>query len=151
MEAFLQNLIAKKMRAESEAAGGGGGGNEPPSPPPQEPVISSFDLAGVAELIREGKAKNVIVMAGAGAELPPSQLTSNTRANLHSSDPGIQRCKSPLPHRRPENHLGNRTDASITSCQRTPPSPALLFSSVAFEHHHNPLHNLLELEKVCPI
>jgi hypothetical protein len=93
MEAFLQNLIAKKMRAEAEAAGGGGGGeNEPPSPPPQEPVVSSFDLAGVAELIREGKAKNVIVMAGAGAELPPFRLTSNTRASLPAlkSDPRIQ-------------------------------------------------------------
>ena len=30
------------------------------------PVLSSFDLAGVAEFIKEGRCKNVIVMAGAG-------------------------------------------------------------------------------------
>lgn len=31
-----------------------------------EKVLSSFDLEGVAEYIREGKAKNIIVMCGAG-------------------------------------------------------------------------------------
>jgi NAD-dependent SIR2 family protein deacetylase len=37
------------------------GGYEEPTP-----VLSSFDLAGVAAAIREGRCKNIIVMVGAG-------------------------------------------------------------------------------------
>lgn len=35
-------------------------------PPPPPPVLNSFDLDGVARYIMEGKASNIIVMAGAG-------------------------------------------------------------------------------------
>ena len=34
--------------------------------PPHPPVLSSFDLKGVAEIIKHKKCKNIIVMAGAG-------------------------------------------------------------------------------------
>lgn len=37
------------------------GGDEAPTP-----VLSSFDLAGVAAAIREGRCKNIIIMVGAG-------------------------------------------------------------------------------------
>lgn len=42
--------------------------------PSREPILSSFDLTGIAEEIRTGKCKNIIVMAGAGisSSSPPA-------------------------------------------------------------------------------
>ncbi|KAL4436337.1 hypothetical protein ABPG77_009899 [Micractinium sp. CCAP 211/92] len=38
-----------------------------PNPsPPREPLLSSFDLSGVAQLIRSGRAQRIICMCGAG-------------------------------------------------------------------------------------
>ncbi len=34
--------------------------------PKREPILSSFDIQGIAAWIRSGKAKNIIVMSGAG-------------------------------------------------------------------------------------
>jgi len=36
------------------------------TPKPKDPVLASFDLAGVVELVKSGQAKNIIVMSGAG-------------------------------------------------------------------------------------
>ena len=37
-----------------------------PEPEPRKPLLSSFDIAGVAEYIKSGKCKRIVVMAGAG-------------------------------------------------------------------------------------
>jgi NAD-dependent SIR2 family protein deacetylase len=39
---------------------------KPASTEKHEPVLSSFDMAGVVEFIKSGKAKNIILMNGAG-------------------------------------------------------------------------------------
>jgi NAD-dependent deacetylase sirtuin 2 len=67
----LAALIRKlALKAEEKKAAGG---DESESAAPAEaeneplpPVLSSFDLRGVAEHIRSGKCSNIIVMAGAG-------------------------------------------------------------------------------------
>jgi NAD-dependent deacetylase sirtuin 2 len=67
----LAALIRKlALKAEEKKAAGG---DESKSAAPAEaeneplpPVLSSFDLRGVAEHIRSGKCSNIIVMAGAG-------------------------------------------------------------------------------------
>ena len=43
--------------------------------PPREPLLSSFDLEGVAERIRSGQARNVVVMAGAGISVSAGTRT----------------------------------------------------------------------------
>ena len=37
-----------------------------PEPEPRQPLLTSFDVAGVAEYIKSGKCKRIVVMAGAG-------------------------------------------------------------------------------------
>ena len=37
-----------------------------PEPESREPLLSSFDIAGVAEYIKSGKCKRIVIMAGAG-------------------------------------------------------------------------------------
>ena len=44
-------------------SGAGAGERDPPAKPP---LLDSFDIDGVAKLIKDGKARNVVVMCGAG-------------------------------------------------------------------------------------
>ena len=65
MEAFIQMMLNRQR----EAAERGEGGLDLPSADEDlvpEKVVQSFDLEGIANYIKEGKAKNIIVMAGAG-------------------------------------------------------------------------------------
>jgi len=56
--------MLQSMEAMRSQLGAIGLGDEEAAPP--EPVLPSFDLRGVAELLRSGKAKDVVVMVGAG-------------------------------------------------------------------------------------
>eukprot|EP00285_Hemiselmis_virescens_P004816 CAMPEP_0173411998 /NCGR_PEP_ID=MMETSP1356-20130122/78488_1 /TAXON_ID=77927 ORGANISM="Hemiselmis virescens, Strain PCC157" /NCGR_SAMPLE_ID=MMETSP1356 /ASSEMBLY_ACC=CAM_ASM_000847 /LENGTH=328 /DNA_ID=CAMNT_0014373833 /DNA_START=189 /DNA_END=1171 /DNA_ORIENTATION=- len=64
MESFIQMML-QRARERGEF-GDGGDPEEPPEEPQRDPLLSTFDLEGVAKLIRDGKCTNIIVMAGAG-------------------------------------------------------------------------------------
>ena len=67
LAALIRKLALKAE--EKKAAGGDESKSASPAEPaaePLPPVLSSFDLRGVAEHIRSGKCSNIIVMAGAG-------------------------------------------------------------------------------------
>ena len=69
-----------------------------PEPDPREPLLSSFDIAGVAEYIKSGKCKRIVVMAGAGISVSagiPDFGTPGT--GLYDN---LQKYNLPPPHRR---------------------------------------------------
>eukprot|EP00282_Hemiselmis_andersenii_P030761 CAMPEP_0169456886 /NCGR_PEP_ID=MMETSP1042-20121227/16588_1 /TAXON_ID=464988 /ORGANISM="Hemiselmis andersenii, Strain CCMP1180" /LENGTH=344 /DNA_ID=CAMNT_0009569131 /DNA_START=44 /DNA_END=1075 /DNA_ORIENTATION=- len=65
MESFIQMML-QRARERAEAGESPEGGPRVEEEPKYEKVLETLDLEGVAQLISQGKAKNVIVMAGAG-------------------------------------------------------------------------------------
>jgi|MDSW01.2.fsa_nt_gb NAD-dependent deacetylase sirtuin 2 len=62
----LQRLVQKLALRKAEQEEGGEGEPSGEAEEDLEPLLSSFDVAGVAEYIKSGKCGNIIFMAGAG-------------------------------------------------------------------------------------
>ena len=133
LAALIRKLALMKAEEKKAASPGGAAPAPAETEEPLPPVLSSFDLRGVAEHIRNGKCGNVIVMAGAGISVSagiPDFRTPGT--GLYDNLAGTT-CRT------------RRRCSSWTSSARTPSTLLPARGAVPGQYPPTPTHRFVRL------